>query len=253
MLLFRSISTLSLLTYCAIALGNGVYSSVGATDSTKHKRKKVVNKTTYSTKKLKSESFDKRFIAAPLDILRGKVAGVNIAHSGAERLAMLNSVRVRGTTSVTAGNDPLVIIDGVSSDLSSLSTIYPADIASFTILKNASETAIYGSRGASGVILVTTKKGAAGKFKISYDTNIGVEHTTSEIQVLNGSQYISTAKALNQFAIDGGYNTNFQKEITRVGFIQNHHLAFSGGVDESNYRASVSYSGHEMVVKNNNY
>lgn len=253
MLLFRSISTLSLLTYCAIALGNGVYSSVEATDSTKHKRKKVVKKTTYSTKKLKSESFDKRFIAAPLDILRGKVAGVNIAHSGAERLAMLNSVRVRGTTSVTAGNDPLVIIDGVSSDLSSLSTIYPADIASFTILKNASETAIYGSRGASGVILVTTKKGAAGKFKISYDTNIGVEHTTSEIQVLNGSQYISTAKALNQFAIDGGYNTNFQKEITRVGFIQNHHLAFSGGVDESNYRASVSYSGHEMVVKNNNY
>ncbi len=106
MLLFRSISTLSLLTYCAIALGNGVYSSVEAIDSTKHKRKKVVNKTTYSTKKLKSESFDKRFIAAPLDILRGKVAGVNIAHSGAERLAMLNSVRVRGTTSVTAGNDP---------------------------------------------------------------------------------------------------------------------------------------------------
>lgn len=106
MLLFRSISTLSLLTYCAIALGNGVYSSVEATDSTKHKRKKVVKKTTYSTKKLKSESFDKRFIAAPLDILRGKVAGVNIAHSGAERLAMLNSVRVRGTTSVTAGNDP---------------------------------------------------------------------------------------------------------------------------------------------------
>ena len=75
------------------------------------------------------------FIAAPLDILRGKVPGVNIAHSGAERLAMLNSVRVRGTTSVTAGNDPLVIIDGVSSDLASLSTIYPADIASFTILK----------------------------------------------------------------------------------------------------------------------
>ena len=158
MLLFRSISTLSLLTYCAIALGNGFYSSVEATDSTKHKRKKVVKKTTYSTKKLKSESFDKRFIAAPLDILRGKVAGVNIAHSGAERLAMLNSVRVRGTTSVTAGNDPLVIIDGVSSDLSSLSTIYPADIASFTILKNASETAIYGSRGASGVILVTTDR-----------------------------------------------------------------------------------------------
>ena len=96
MLLFRSISTLSLLTYCTIALGNGDYSSVGSIDSTKHKRKKVVNKTTYSIKKLKNESFDKRFIAAPLDILRGKVPGVNIAHSGAERLAMLNSVRVRG-------------------------------------------------------------------------------------------------------------------------------------------------------------
>ena len=92
-----------------------------------------------------------------------------------KKQAMLTSVRVRGTTSLTGGNDPLVVIDGVSSDLATLSTIFPSDILSFKVLKNASETAQYGSRGASGVILVTTAKGALGKFRISYDGNIGFE------------------------------------------------------------------------------
>ena len=88
---------------------------------------------------------------------------------------MLTSVRVRGTTSLTGGNDPLVLIDGVSSDLSTLSTIYPADIESFTILKNASETSKYGSRGASGVIEVKTKRGNGSRFQIYYDGTAGFD------------------------------------------------------------------------------
>lgn len=104
------------------------------------------------------DRMNKGLVTNSLSALSGQSAGVNVS-SGENRMAQLSSVRVRGTTSLTGGNDPLVIIDGVYSDLSTLSTIYPADIASFTILKNASETAQYGSRGASGVIQVTTKKG----------------------------------------------------------------------------------------------
>lgn len=100
-------------------------------------------------------------ISTPLDALRGRVSGVSIPVGG-NSAAALAAVRVRGTTSLTGGNDPLVIIDGVFADLNLLSSIYPADIENFTILKDASETAQYGSRGASGVIEVTTKKGRQG-------------------------------------------------------------------------------------------
>lgn len=93
-----------------------------------------------------------------LDALSGQTAGVNVTTNGLDRIAMLNAVRVRGTTSIMGGNEPLVIIDGVTSDVATLATIYPADIESFTVLKNASETALYGSRGASGVIQVKTKR-----------------------------------------------------------------------------------------------
>ena len=113
------------------------------------------------------DRMNKGLVGTPLEALSGQAAGVNITSSGADRMAMLSSVRVRGTTSLTGGNDPLVIIDGVYSDLSALNSIFPADIESFAILKNAAETAPYGSRGASGVIQVTTKKGAGNHFHIS--------------------------------------------------------------------------------------
>lgn len=93
-----------------------------------------------------ADRMNKGLPETPLKSLSGQVAGVNVSTDGSERMAMLNSVRVRGTTSITGGNDPLVIIDGISSDLATLSTIFPADIASFTVLKNASQTAQYGSR-----------------------------------------------------------------------------------------------------------
>ena len=105
-----------------------------------------------SSDHIRPENIKKGPLNNALDVLSGQAAGVNVTTNGADRLAMLNSIRVRGTTSIMGGNDPLVIIDGVTSDIATLSTIYPADIESFTILKNATETAMYGSRGASGVI-----------------------------------------------------------------------------------------------------
>ena len=94
---------------------------------------------------IRHEEIRKGLVNNALEALSGQTAGVNVTTNGTDRMAMLNSVRVRGTTSITGGNDPLVIIDGVTSDVATLSTIYPSDIASFTILKNASETARYGS------------------------------------------------------------------------------------------------------------
>ena len=107
-------------------------------------------------------------VTNPLEAINGRVAGVTIQKSNNGAAAM-NAVRVRGTTSVTGGNDPLIIIDGVFGDLSTLSSIYPSDIESFTVLKDASETAQYGSRGASGVIEVVTKKGAAHRATVTYN------------------------------------------------------------------------------------
>ena len=189
----------------------------------------------------------------PLDALNGKLAGVNVSRGGDQKQAMLTSVRVRGTTSLTGGNDPLVVIDGVSSDLATLSTIFPSDILSFKVLKNASETAQYGSRGASGVILVSTAKGGLGKFRISYDGNIGFETVYKNLKMLGGRDYVATAKALGLSVNDGGEDNDFPRDITRTGFVQNHHLAFSGGTDQSNYRASMSVMQHLMVVKTNGY
>ena len=185
----------------------------------------------------------------PLKSLSGQVAGVNVSTDGSERMAMLNSVRVRGTTSITGGNDPLVIIDGISSDLATLSTIFPADIASFTVLKNASETAQYGSRGASGVIVVNTKRGNAQKFSISYDGHFGVESIYKSLQMLGPEEYLSTAGALGLNVKDFGYRTYYPDIVTRPGMVHNHHLAFSGGNETSNYRASIGYADRNNVIK----
>lgn len=195
---------------------------------------------------------NKGLVINSLDAISGQAAGVAVT-TGENRMAMINSIRVRGTTSLTGGNDPLVIIDGVYSDIATLSTIYPADIESFAILKNAAETAPYGSRGASGVIQVTTKRGHAGRFSISYDGNIGFESTYKSIEMLNRNGYLSTAKELGLYANDGGFDTDFNDAITRTGFVTNHHIAFIGGTDEQNYRASIGVMDHDAVVRNNSY
>ena len=206
-----------------------------------------------STQQIKQKDIKKGLLSNALEALSGQSAGVNVTTNGADRLAMLNSVRVRGTTSIVGGNDPLVIIDGVTSDIATLTTIYPGDIESFNILKNASETAMYGSRGASGVIEVKTKKGTGEGFEISYGGNYGFESMYKHLQMLDASAYISTAKALGIPYNNGGHNTNFHDVITRTGLVHQHHLAFSGGSENSNYRASFGFMNHKTIVRVNDY
>lgn len=206
-----------------------------------------------SMAKVGEKQMNKGLVNSAINALSGQAVGVNVVTNGQDRMAMLTSVRVRGTTSLTGGNDPLVLIDGVSSDLATLSTIYPADIESFTILKNASETSKYGSRGASGVIEVKTRRGNGSKFQIYYDGAVGFDAVYKRLRMLNASEYISAAKALGLDYVDKGYDTNFQKEIVRTGFVNSHHVAFSGGSEKSNYRASLGYVRGQTVIKNKDY
>ena len=191
---------------------------------------------------------NKGLIISSLDALSGQAAGVQVTPAGSQE-AMVSAVRVRGTTSLTGKNDPLVIIDGVTADISILSTIYPADIESFTILKDASETAQYGSRGAAGVIEVATKRGKSQPFHISYDGSIGFESVYKRMEMLNANAFRQVNQHLGRNFIDKGYDSNFNKEIERTGFVQNHHVAFGGGTETANYRASVGMMEHETVIK----
>ena len=205
-----------------------------------------------STDKVTEERMNKGLVTNSLSALSGQAAGVQVS-SGDNHMAMLSSVRVRGTTSLTGGNDPLVIIDGVASDIATLSSIYPADIESFTILKNAAETAKYGSRGASGVIEVTTKKGKGGKFHISYDGNLGFESTYKKLNMLSKEDYINTADRLGLHYVAQGSDVDYQDAITRTGSVQNHHVAFGGGTESNNYRASIGIMDHRTVIRTNDY
>ena len=165
-----------------------------------------------SVNRVNEGGMNEGLISTPLDALRGRVSGVSIPVGG-NSAAALAAVRVRGTTSLTGGNDPLVIIDGVFADLNLLSSIYPADIENFTILKDASETAQYGSRGASGVIVVTTIKGKNGVKSLSYDGSFGIETVYKNLEMLDANQYRAAAQNLGIDILDKGYNTNFIKEM----------------------------------------
>ena len=202
--------------------------------------------------KVTQERMNKGLVLSSLDALSGQAAGVQVT-SGGNQEAMVSAVRVRGTTSLTGGNDPLVIIDGVTSDLATLSTVYPAEIESFTILKDASETAQYGSRGASGVIEVTTKKGRNQPFQISYDGSVSVETVYKRMQMLNATQFRQAAAALGVVISDKGGDTNFGRSIERTGFVQNHHIAFGGGSETANYRVSLGVMEHHTIIRTNNY
>lgn len=227
-------------------------SLVHAQNHVSAERKDSIDNGNYTFKELREHS-NKGAANNALDVLSGQAAGVNVTSNGLDRMAMLNSVRVRGTTSIIGGNDPLVLIDGVTSDVLTLSTIYPADIESFRILKNAAETAMYGSRGASGVIEVKTKKGTGRGFQISYEGNIGFEQMYKHLDMLNAAEYVATAKALGIYCNNGGYNTDFYKVITRTGLVNNHNLAFSGGTPQSNYRASFGVIDHNTIIKKKDY
>ena len=186
-------------------------------------------------------------VTNPLEAINGRVAGVTIQKSNNGAAAM-SAVRVRGTTSITGGNDPLIIIDGVFGDLSTLSSIYPSDIESFTVLKDASETAQYGSRGASGVIEVVTKKGAADRATVTYNGSVGVTHVIRNLKMLDADGYRKAVSSQGGMLIDKGYSTEWQKAIQQTAFLQDHHIAFMGGGDRSGYRVSLGFMDHDGVI-----
>ena len=200
--------------------------------------------------KIKEEIMNKGLIINPLDAIRGRIAGVHItpANNGP---AVLSSVRIRGTTSLTGGNTPLIIVDGVFGDINTLSSIYPADIESFTILKDASETAQYGSRGASGVIEIITKKGNNKPFNVSYYGSASVGRVAKNLKMLSGNQYRELAKTQGFEIVDRNSHTDFAKEMTQSGITHNHHIAFGSGSNTSNYRISAGIIDQGGVIKNN--
>lgn len=190
-------------------------------------------------------------VTNPLEAINGRVAGLAITR-GNNGVAAMEAVRVRGTTSLTGGNDPLIIIDGVMGDLRTLSSIYPADIESFNVLKDASQTAQYGSRGASGVIEVTTKKGATGRATVSYNGSYGLAGVAKNLKMLDADGYRRAVTERGLMLIDPGYNTNWQRVIEQTGWQHDHHLAFSGGGKDNGYRVALGYMDHNGVILHEN-
>ena len=204
-----------------------------------------------AVEKVGREKMNAGVVVNPLDALKGKVAGVNIQKTGGDPTAG-SSIRIRGTTSLSGGNDPLVVIDGVFGDLGLLNALSPSDIESFTILKDASETAQYGSRGASGVIVVTTQKAKAGTQSIHYDGTFGVEQVYKTMDMLSADGYRSAVEMMGYTnALDGGASTNFMQEMLQTGYTQNHRISFGGGTEETNFRASLGVIDQKGIIKNN--
>ncbi len=200
------------------------------------------------TDRITEQDMNKTPMTNPIEAISGRVAGLAV-QKGDNARASLQAVRLRGTTSLITGNDPLIIVDGVFGDLQMLNSVYPSDIESFTILKDASETAQYGSRGASGVIQITTKKGVGSKMHVSYSGSCGMTFAYKRLGMLTADRYRETVNALGIAALDKGFDTDFQKEIEQVGFRQNHHVAFNGGSTGSNYRIALGYIDREGVIK----
>lgn len=196
------------------------------------------------------KSFNTGVTRNAVDLLQGKVAGLTIT-TGSGDVTSQQSMRLRGTSSLTGSSEPFVVVDGVPG--MSLNSVSPQDIESISILKDASSAAIYGSRSASGVILITTKKGKANQSTVDYNGYLAFDNVTNKPDVLTADEWraYTTANSMNTTGMDLGANTSWFDEIMRTGVTQNHDLSFSGGSGKSNYRASVSYLDQEGVVKDN--
>jgi len=177
--------------------------------------------------------------------LQGRAAGVSVqSNNGGEPGAPVK-IRVRGGTSINASGDALIVVDGFAG----ASMPAPQDIASIEILKDASATAIYGSRGSNGVIMVTTKKGKPGAPVIEFSNSTSVQSVNNKLHLLNAEQFIAYRKSFTTHT-DGGANTDWQDVIYRDGMISNSQLSFSGGSDKIRYYVSGNYFNQNGVVIN---
>ncbi len=211
-------------------------------------------------------------------LLAGRVAGVNLTLNSGEPGAGAQ-IRIRGGTSISASNEPLYVIDGVPIQndqteatgigigggaalaRSPLNLLNPSDIASISVLKDASATAIYGARGANGVVLIETRKGRSGTSQMEYEVFGAAAKTANSLEVLTGSEYRNfiqqqiTAGALPASRLGdlGNADTDWEDALMRTGFTQNHNLSFSGGTQNTTYRASVNYQDQQGVVISNGF
>jgi TonB-dependent starch-binding outer membrane protein SusC len=197
-----------------------------------------------------SKDFNQGAITNPMNQIQGKVAGLVITTSSGDPNDN-PSIRLRGQTSLTGGQSPLVVVDGIPLDnINQLSNIPPGDIATYDVLKDASATSIYGSRGANGVIIVTTKKGKSGPTKVDYSGFIAIDNQTKFLDLLTGDEWRAANPAGVGSQFDNGGNTDWQREVTRTAFTQNHNVSISGGSDNFSYAGSVSYLNQEGIVLN---
>ncbi len=221
---------------------------------------------------LGSRDFNKGVVSSPQELLAGRIAGVSVVSDGGAP-GSGQTIRIRGGASLNASNDPLIVIDGFPVDNSTnangtpviggisnpLSTINPNDIESFTVLKDASATAIYGSRASNGVILITTKKGASGKPKFNFSSQLAVSEPIKYVNVLKGDEYRDLIHGLfedgfsgiTQQAVDrlGTENTDWQDEIFQTALTQNYNITATGSVKKIPFRFSYGYTDNEGILK----
>lgn len=210
-----------------------------------------------SVQRLTTREMNTGYISNPLDALQGKVPGMIVTQSGGSVLGT-PTVRIRGTSSLTGGSDPLVVIDGAFSDLDTFYTIPVDDIQEITMLKDASETAQYGSRGAAGVIVVTTKRGEEGTATVDYNGQFGISMAYKNIDILTADEWRNVNNTyFNGIGTDMGYNTNWVEWIQNKVVPQNSHsISLTQGSKTSSMRASVSVIDRQGTVRgarNTNY
>lgn len=205
---------------------------------------------------VKSENFNKGVVANAGQLIQGKVAGVNVVAASGEPGANQDII-IRGVGSLRSGTTPLYVVDGFALDNSNtgvasnpLNFINPQDIESIEVLKDASASAIYGSRAANGVIVITTKKGAKGQTKINLSMTTGFSSLANKVDVFGADEFRRQVAAVNGNLQDGGSNTDWQDALTRTGVSQNVNLSMSGGTDKSMYSASVGVDNQEGILRN---
>jgi len=223
------------------------------------------NDATGSVTAIKPDKLNRGLTTNAQDMMTGKIAGVSVISSGGTPGGGA-TIRIRGGSSLSASNDPLIVIDGLAMDnegikgvANPLSTINPNDIESFTVLKDASATAIYGSRASNGVIIITTKKGEKGsKPRISYDGNFSVSTIKKTLDVLTANEFRNLVDTLYKgkpavLDLLGKENTDWQKEIYRTALSHDHNINVSGGFKNTPYRFSLGYTNQDGIIKTSNF
>lgn len=210
---------------------------------------------------LTAEDFNKGPVTSADQMIQGKVAGLQIINGGGAP-GEGSTIRIRSGSSLSANNDPLYVIDGIpvaaggiTGGRNPLTTINQNNIESISVLKDASATAIYGSRASNGVIIITTKKGKAGDLKVQYNGNFQVSEIVDKVDALTSTQFRDFVNANGtpaQIALIGDADTDWQDEIFRTAIGTDHNIALSGGVDNVVYRASVGYTNLNGILKRDN-